>query len=263
MIHCLGQMLTCIRPLDSFVSASAYRKHIGRGAVFWHSIRSIKKGLIAMAKWYDPIPLPPPEASPVRDAIEQGEPIIISHPLGIKTHNAIVQTMGLTATGNTPTQNPSRWYSNSTNANIFYTLRKSTCIGCMVTPLVNKPKKNSTDPRIKEIRKRCSTCGKDEAHQYCAICHHYFHTNPKYLPETEQKLISIPTEKRSCDDEPLYMHVENHCFHVWHSTAQEEAWEGIRQGHLLEVGYSRFRGASQLSTVSEDTSGGDVPQSVV
>ena len=65
-------------------------------------------------------------------------------------------------------------------------------------------------------------CGKAEAHVYCPICHHYFHDNPKFLPEGEQKLIAFPIGKRDRDGRPVYgPMVQNTCFHVAHVEGRE------------------------------------------
>ena len=79
---------------------------------------------------------------------------------------------------------------------------------------LNKPMNRSTDPRIVGERKRCAGCGKDEAQSYCTICLYSFHNRLKYLPETEEKLIAIPTGKRIRDDWPVHVQIENTCFYI-------------------------------------------------
>ena len=74
----------------------------------------------------------------------------------------------------------------------------------MVTTLVNRPKKDSTEARITNERRTCALCHQSEAHAYCTICHHYYHDNPKFLPEGEQKLIAFPTGKRDRNGQPVY-----------------------------------------------------------
>jgi len=54
MIHRLGCMLSCVKPLDHFQSIKSFRKHISRGTPFWHSIRSVEDDLWAMHCRYDP-----------------------------------------------------------------------------------------------------------------------------------------------------------------------------------------------------------------
>merc|ERR1712194_69809 len=98
----------------------------------------------------------------------------------------------------------------------------------MVRPLVSRPMTGPMDTRKLLKRMRYAQCGKDEAHAYCTLCHHYFHDVPKLLPKGEEKLIAFPTGKRTCDGGPVYGLVENTCFHVWHASGTAKAWGGSR-----------------------------------
>ena len=135
--------------------------------------------------------------------------------------------MGLPKAGGTPQLNPKQWYKNSRNEDSFLTERRRDCVGRMVATLVNRPKKNTTEPRIRTERRQCAQCGKGEAHAHCTICHDYFHDNPKLLPAGEEKLIAVPTGKRTRDDQPVYAPtIANTYFHIWHANGREEAWGG-------------------------------------
>ena len=85
-------------------------------------------------------------------------------------------------------------------------------------------------------RKRCAQCGKDEAHAYCTLCHHYFHDVPKVLPEGEEKLIDFPTGKRMCEGGPVYGLglVENMCVHVWQASGRAKVW-GESRGPVVGI----------------------------
>lgn len=86
-----------------------------------------------------------------------------------------------------------------------------------------------------------------------------FHTNAKFLPESEQKLIVIPTGKRTRDGEPVYTYGENNCFNAWHRKGREAAWGGVHKRVLPEVNLNQFTGTSQIS--SSLTIGADNPDS--
>ena len=91
---------------------------------------------------------------------------------------------------------------------------RMSCVSCMVIPVENRPQKNSTDPNIWHVRRIGVHCGKGEASAYCRLCHHYFHSTPRHLPDGKDKLIAFLTGKRGRDGDPLYgPMVENNCFH--------------------------------------------------
>ena len=100
--------------------------------------------------------------------------------------------------------------------------------------MVNRPKKNTDGAaNIRPDRKRCAHCGKDEAHAYCTLCHHYFHNNPRFLPAGEEKLVAFNTGKRDRNGEPIMgPMIANTCFHVWHAGGRAKAWGGTRRGFV-------------------------------
>jgi hypothetical protein len=142
-IHRLGQMLSCIQPLDSFYSAIEYRMVIARDQPLWRSTRSIERDLISMARRYNP-------QHTLRRA---GGPVIISNPLGVATYNAVVQTMALLSDGGTPLREPKKWYEDRNNRESVLSVRRRGCVGCMVRPLVKKST-NSTQDKRKWLERR-------------------------------------------------------------------------------------------------------------
>ena len=75
-----------------------------------------------------------------------GASIVISNPLGVVLQNAVVQQIALPVHGGTPGHKPAEWYAKNDGA--FLTERRTSCVGCMVLPVENRSKKNSTDPNI-------------------------------------------------------------------------------------------------------------------
>ena len=130
----------------------------------------------------------------------------------------------------------------------------------MLKMVVSKPVKNSDETAIVRDRKHCVHCGKREAHAYCTLCHHYFHDNPKYLPNGEAKLIAFPTGKRTADGQPVYgPFVENNCFHLWHGRGRETAWGTALGGSTTRVSNGRANvmvvrpnTMASVSSMSED-----------
>ena len=76
-------------------------------------------------------------------------------------------------------------------------------------------------------------CVKREAHAYCTLCHHYFHDNPKYIPNGESKLTAFPIGKRTEDGQPVYgPFLKNNYFHLWHGQGRETAWGTALSGSM-------------------------------
>ena len=219
-------MIHCNQPLESFKSAQSWRKHIGWDRAFWHSTRSIKQDLISMARRYDP---PHTMSSPLRSMDGVDTLIVISCPLGVQTHNAIVQQITLPIRGHTPQWQVCEYYDDTLNENTFVARRRESCVGCMARIMVNNPERKSTEPRIKYVRKTCVVCKHKEAGVYCTLCHQYFHARLKYLPESEPKLIAVDAGKRTRGGDRVYIHIENNCFNMWHAEGRKKAWGGVQE----------------------------------
>lgn len=112
-------------------------------------------------------------------------------------------------------------------------------------------------PAVALERKRCATCGKDEAHLFCTVCHHWFHNNPKFLPSAESKFVAVPTAKRTATGEPVYMYAENNCALAWHAQAREEAVKGMRPGVIAQMTLSRYNAPAAASEEEGASNAGD------
>ena len=78
MIHRLGCILSCTKPLDQFQSIKSFRKHISRrGTPFWHSIRSAEDDL--WATMHAQLP-----RSPIQRQLQENERIVIENPMGVQ-----------------------------------------------------------------------------------------------------------------------------------------------------------------------------------
>ena len=118
----------------------------------------------------------------------------------------------------TPSREPKKWYENRDNSGSFLSERRRGCVGCMVRPLVSRPMTGPMDTRKLLKRMRCAQCGKDEAHAYCTLCHHYFHDVPKLLPSG-----------------PVCGLVENMRFLVSHANRRAKVWGESRRGAVPRV----------------------------
>lgn len=268
MIHRLGQIFRCTKPLDEFRSAAAWRKQIGRGNALWSTVRDIEDDLQGMASLYDPErPLP----SPLR--VQGGSPIVITNPFGPnfagRFPNASVQPLCLPVTGSTPQRNINQYYSNPVNAGTLIATRRLTCCGmALVKPIELKTKKRpNTNPvqtyqQPEMARRTCAFCQKEEAHIWCTNCHHYFHDNPNKLPDRVPPLIRIPTGKRNAGGDEIFMYAENNCANAWHQQARLDSIGGIRPGVLPQINLQRFDATAAASSATtgnqadNDTSNG-------
>ena len=234
MIHRLGCMLSCAKALDDFPSIKSYRKHISRGKPFWHSIRSVEDDLWAMLCRYNPQGQLP--RSPVQRQLQQNQRIVIENPLGIQGIEAVVQKIGLPVTDNTPQRNISSRYSNAvSNVNAFVRHRREHCNGmCLCKPVQAKVGNNDTT-EMAPMKRSCAFCEKEGAHVYCTGCHHYFHETLRKLPESEVKLIAIPTGKRDTNDQPVYLYVENNCAHAWHAAARRQSFANVGERMIPQI----------------------------
>ena len=236
----------------------SYRKYLGRERPLWWTTRSVVDDLRAMARQYEPqrplaLPQPP---SPSQ--------IVVSNPLGVESYNAVVQDITLPTHGGTPSREPQKWYDR--NQDSFLAERRRTCVGLQMTAVADvvshAGKNGSSRHQIVPERRRCAFCGKGEAHAYCALCHHYFHDNPRWLPEGEQKLIALPTGKRDRDGAPIYGPMcANTCFHAGHACGRAAAYGGTQRGFIPRTCSVRpnvvvaQRGGGTVSSLS-DSGGG-------
>lgn len=115
---------------------------------------------------------------------------------------------------------------------------------CLVKPMEVKTRVNRTTRQQEQTllseRHKCVVCGKDEAHDYCTGCHHWFHGHSNKLPENEQKLIAIPTDKRLVDGNIKYIFAQNTCAHIWHSKAREKLTENATKRTLPKIIHKPF-----------------------
>mmetsp|Transcript_32121 Transcript_32121/g.68383 ORF Transcript_32121/g.68383 Transcript_32121/m.68383 type:complete len:128 (-) Transcript_32121:136-519(-) len=108
----------------------------------------------------------------------------------------------------------------------------------LVRPVVAKELDRAsmtTETIIVPERDPCAYCNGKEAHDFCNGCHHWFHVSPHRLPSNKQKLIALPTGKRTADNEPKYMFVQNDRAHLWHVNARQNEKAGSnapQENHL-------------------------------
>ena len=205
----------------------AYRKYLRRRQPMWWSTRSIEEDLQVMVRRYD-VPRSPSLAGPAG-----GSPVVIRNAIGIATVNAVVRKIGLPKSNGTPCQKPKKWYADHKDK--FVTARRDACVGCWTVPVVNRPRRGSEEPRMRVESHRCAECGKDHVHVWCALCHHWFHGDPKSLPAGEEALVAVPMGKRERDGTPVCVFVKNNCFHVWHARGREQARSEARVGFVPSV----------------------------
>ena len=74
---------------------------------------------------------------------------------------------------------------------------------------------------------------------------HYFHETLRKLPESEVKLIAIPTGKRDTNDQPVYLYVENNCAHAWHAAARRQSFANVGERMIPQITLSQFNGVQQ------------------
>ena len=226
--------------MTDFDGCHAYRRYIAKDRPFWSTIRSLEEDLLAMADRYNP-------ARPLRmNGALSNEAILITNPLGVQGMNATVQNIGAPETGHTPVQKPRDWYDDSNNSDTYLGTRQRCCVGaCLVRPFKTKDRMNRTTREsemvVMPMRRRCAFCNEKEAHLYCTNCHHWFRDNTAKLPSTEQRMIAIPTGKRSADGGEKYMFAENNCAHAWHARARQSAMMEMSRRDITQLALVPFR----------------------
>ena len=136
-IHRLGQMFSSTEPLESFLSAMTYQKHLGRDQALLKTAINIEQDLVSMAGRYNPQVFPAPA-----DSAGESQVVIITNPLGVEGINVVVWGIGLTTNVGTPKpkEKPKVWYGKSVNKELFVAKSHISCVGCMMTTLVNRTK---------------------------------------------------------------------------------------------------------------------------
>ena len=120
------------------------------------------------------------------------------------------------------------------------------CTGMsLIRPVETKELKNKTTGEremvIVPMRKTCAFCNNRDDHLYCTGCHHWFYGQNSKLPLTEQKMIAIPTGKRSADGGEKYIFAENNCAHAWHARARQSAMTGATRKDIPQLALVPFR----------------------